>query len=55
MRGLQCGYVMSLDQTWALAQRWYGKRLDPDFRRQTPDEARAIFNEVGLTGPFWEV
>jgi len=46
---------MTIPQTWALAQRWYGDRLAPDFRRPTIDEAHAIFASVGLTGSFWDL
>lgn len=46
---------MTLDQAWALSQRWYGTRLEADFRRPTADEAREIFDSVGLTGEFWSL
>jgi hypothetical protein len=46
---------MTLDQAWDLSQRWYGTRLDPDFRRPGRDEAQAIFASVGLTGDFWRI
>jgi hypothetical protein len=46
---------MTLSQAWDLSQRWYGNRLDPDFRRPTVDEAQAIFARVGLTGAFWNL
>ena len=46
---------MTVPQAWALSQKWYGNRLSPDFRRATPDEARAIFESVGLTGDFWSL
>jgi hypothetical protein len=49
------GAVMTLPQAWELSQRWYGNRLDPDFRRPTVDEAHAIFESVGLTGAFWSL
>jgi hypothetical protein len=45
--------VLSLEQTWALARRWYEDRLDPEWRRLTPAEATAAFASVGLTGDFW--
>ena len=46
---------MTLPQAWALSQRWYGNRLDPDFRRPGVEEADAIFASVGLTGAFWRL
>jgi hypothetical protein len=46
---------MSLAQAWSLSQAWYGNRLKPDFRRPTPDEARAIFAATGLGGAFWAI
>ena len=52
-RRIERGALMTLDQAWQLSRRWYGTRLRNDFRRPTDDEARAIFAEVGLTGPFW--
>jgi len=49
------GAVLTLRQAWDLAKQWYGTRLEPDFRRPTADEARAIFASVGLTGAFWQL
>jgi len=49
------GALMTIAQAWDLSQRWYGTRLDPDFRRPTADQARAIFASVGLTGAFWDL
>ena len=50
MKQVARGAIMTIPQAWDLSQRWYGTRLDPDFRRPTADEARAIFASVGLTG-----
>ena len=36
-----------------LAQVWYHDRLDPTWRRKTGEEVRALFDELGVTGPFW--
>jgi hypothetical protein len=44
---------MTLTQAWMLSQKWYGTRLNPDFRRPSPGEASEIFESVGLTGEFW--
>jgi len=47
--------VLSLDQAWALARLWYVDRLNPDWRRRTPEEATAAFASIGLTGEFWSL
>ena len=54
-RGLERGATMSLERCWRLARRWYAGRLELDWRRPPPERMRAIFAEVGLTGPFWEL
>lgn len=43
-----------LDQLWHLAVAWYANRLTVESRRPGPDEAAAIFAQVGLEGPFWD-
>lgn len=48
------GEVISLAKLWALAQRWYHNRLSPTYRGRTAAEAKAIFEELGLTSPFWQ-
>ena len=40
---------------WQLARAWYGGRLDPDWRPRTRDEAQAILDGAGLSGPFWSL
>jgi hypothetical protein len=54
-RGVGRGATMTIPQAWNLAQKWYGTRLEPDFRRPTREEAQAIFESVGLTGGFWRL
>ena len=49
------GEVVDLPTLFRLARRWYGDRLDPDWRPRTRDQSQAILTEVGLTGPFWEL
>jgi len=53
---LSRGALLNLDQGWRLAQAWYGPdRREPDWRRKTVDEAEALFDELGLTSPFWNL
>jgi hypothetical protein len=51
--GERRGEVVPLPQVWALAQAWNGDRLEPTFRGRTVEQALAIFDQVGLTSPFW--
>ena len=46
--------LVTIDQLGRLAKAWYSNRLEPDARRPQPDEMRAIFAGIGLTGPFWD-
>ena len=54
-RDIERGATMTVEQQWRLAQNWYGGRLDPDWKRRTPDESQQILESVGLTGPFWKL
>jgi len=49
------GELVDLPTLKRLARRWYGNRLDPDWRPRTRDESQAILDEVGLTSPFWQL
>jgi hypothetical protein len=49
------GGTMSIEACARLAYEWYGDRLDPEGRRKTPEEARAIFESLDLIGDFWSL
>ena len=49
------GGTMSLDTCGKLAYDWYHDRLHPNGRRKTPEEAKRIFDVLGLTGEFWSL
>jgi hypothetical protein len=49
------GEVVDLPTLRALARRWYGNRLAPDWRPRTLAESQAILDAVGLTGEFWRL
>jgi hypothetical protein len=49
------GATVPIAQLNALAMRWYGDRLDPDWRPRTTEESQAILDAVGLTGTFWRL
>jgi hypothetical protein len=46
---------MTPGQCWQLAAEWYSDRRSPSFQRRTVDEAHAVFERIGLTGPFWRL
>ena len=49
------GATLSIGQAWRLADAWYRKKMDPDWRRATLEETEALLASVGLTGPFWNI
>jgi hypothetical protein len=49
------GELVDLPTLRRLARRWYGDRLDPDWRPRTLEASQAVLDEVGLTGPFWSL
>lgn len=54
-RGVSPGATLSLEQQWELARVWYADRMSPQWRRRTPEEAEAVFADIGLTGAFWRL
>ena len=52
--GREVGGVFSLEQGWLLAQKWYGDRLDPNWKPTSHKEAEALFASCGLTGEFYK-
>ena len=51
--GVARGETAPIGQVWALGRDWYARHAEPDWRKWTGAEAAAIFEGVGLTGPFW--
>jgi hypothetical protein len=49
------GAILTMADGMKLAQRWFGDYASPDWRRKTPDEARAIFEELGFDLAFWDL
>jgi hypothetical protein len=53
--GRERGGVVPADRLFALARRWYGGRLRPDWRPRSVAESQRLLAEAGLTGPFWDL
>lgn len=47
--------VITLAQTAKLARAWYVKKLTPGWRRHTPEEAQALFSQLGFDLAFWRL
>jgi len=47
--------MVPLPTLWALAKAWYHDRLAADFSRLPAAAAQAVFENVGLTGRFWQL
>ena len=54
-RGFPDAQTISLETGWRLARAWYARKLRPDWRRHTLEEAEALFAELGLDGEFWRL
>jgi hypothetical protein len=54
-RGIARGAMFTPEQMWRVAKPWFERRLAPDWRRFTADEAEAVFERADLTGEFWKL
>ncbi len=54
-REMTPGALLPAEEAWQLAHGWYKDKLKPDWRRQTLEEAEALLQSIGLTGPFWNL
>jgi len=53
--GWEPGASMTATTLSELARRWWWTRLEPDWQPRPPAESQAILDELGLTGPFWQL
>ncbi len=51
--GIAKGDVRPLATVARFAAAWYGRHLDPDWRKWTVAEARGLIERYGLSGPIW--
>ncbi len=49
------GAIVPLAQVRTLAERWYGRHLDPAWKKWSLAEAQAHFEDVGLIGERWRL
>ena len=49
------GDVQPISKIWPFARKWYGNHLNPEWRKWTVEEAKAIFEEFELIHPVWQL
>jgi len=49
------GATVSVEVLGELSRRWYGGRLDDEWRPSPAAEKQALLREAGLRGAFWEL
>lgn len=49
------GNVQPLARVVEFAKVWYGRHADPAWKKWSSEEAKAIFERFGFTGPIWDI
>ena len=49
------GAILDIATAIRLAERWFGDYASPQWRRKTPEQATAIFGDLGLDPSFWKM
>lgn len=55
LAGREPGTTISITKLAELANAWWADRLAPRWQPHTRDQNQAILDELGLTGPFWQL
>ncbi len=55
LAGRQPGATIPITKLAELAQAWWWDRLSPDWHPHTREQNQAILDDLGLTGPFWQL
>jgi hypothetical protein len=49
------GAILNIETGIRLAALWFGDYASPDWRRKSPSQAKAIFDELSLDPSFWNI
>lgn len=49
------GDLQPIDKIWQFSKKWYGNHLNPNWRKWTIREAKAMFAEFALEHPVWQL
>ncbi len=55
LAGRQPGATIPITKLAELAQAWWWDRLSPEWQPHTREQNQAILDDLGLTGPFWQL
>ena len=53
--GYEAGVTFPATTLQALAARWWGMRLDPEWQPRSLEESQAILDGLGFVGEFWRL
>lgn len=49
------GDFQKIDRMWEFSKKWYGKHLDPNWKKWTVEEAKQIFKDFDLNHAVWQL
>lgn len=55
LAGRPRGAILSTAELSDLATAWWGDRLAIDWKPHTREQNQRILEDLGLTGPFWDL
>jgi hypothetical protein len=55
LAGRMPGATIPVSKLAALADAWWGDRLDPAWEPHTREQNQRILEDLGLTGSFWRL
>ncbi|MBD0278237.1 MAG: alkylmercury lyase family protein [Flavisolibacter sp.] len=49
------GDIQPIGHVWEFSKRWYGSHLNPEWKKWTMEEAKALFTQFNLTNEIWNL
>ncbi|MCG8332041.1 MAG: alkylmercury lyase family protein [Chitinophagales bacterium] len=49
------GDIQPISNIWEFSKEWYGKHLDPEWKKWTIQEAKEMFAKYNLNHPIWKL
>ncbi|MDQ3847264.1 MAG: alkylmercury lyase family protein [Bacteroidota bacterium] len=49
------GDIQPISHVWEFSKTWYGNHLNPEWKKWTMEEAKALFTQFNLTNEIWNL